>query len=65
MSNEQINLDDPLLTIGEVANLFKVAPYTVREWIKEEKFKATKIGNRWRIPKSEIVKFANEKYGSK
>lgn len=62
---EDINLDDPLLTIAEVAAIFKVAKYTVREWIKEEKFKATKIGNRWRIPKSEIVRFANEKYGSR
>jgi excisionase family DNA binding protein len=63
--SEQISLDDPLLTVAEVADIFKVSTYTVREWIERGHFKATKVGTRWRIPKSEVVRYANERYGDK
>lgn len=61
--SEQIDLSQRLYSTLEVAKMFGVTEYTVRDWIKEKKFRATKLGKRWRIPESELVKFANEKYG--
>jgi excisionase family DNA binding protein len=61
----QLEVDDPLYTVREVADICKVTPWTVVNlWIKGEKLKATKVGSRWRIPKSELVKFLNERYGT-
>lgn len=57
--------DDPLLSPSTVAKLFDVKSYTVRKWIEEGKLDATKIGNRWRIRHSEMVRFANTQYGDR
>lgn len=63
MTQQPIDLSDQLMTVGEVAKIFQVSNYTVRVWIHEDQIKATKIGRRWRIPKSEVTRFANLKYG--
>ena len=54
---------DPLYGVDQVAEMFGVTTHTVREWIDSGKLNASKIQNRWRIPKSEIVRFANEVHG--
>lgn len=67
MNNEKVTIipstDDPLLSPSTVAKLFDVKAYTVRKWIEEGRLSATKIGNRWRIKHSEMVRFANTQYG--
>lgn len=63
MSNIVPTEDDPLLSPRRVAELFDVKPITVIEWIKAGKLKASKVGNRWRIQRSEMVRFANAQYG--
>jgi excisionase family DNA binding protein len=56
--------EDPLLTAQEVAKIFAVRERTVRDWINEGKITAVKLnGQHWRIQRSEMVRFANEKYG--
>lgn len=55
--------DDPFLSPTKVAQIFDVKPATVRSWIEDGKLKATKVGNRWRIQHSEMVRFANAQYG--
>lgn len=56
--------DDPLLTCQQVADIFSVRERTIRDWINEGKIRGVKLGGRhWRIPKSEMIRFANEKYG--
>lgn len=59
------SLDDPLLTVDEVAKIFSVTPRTVRLWCSEGKLKSVKLstGGR-RVLKSDMVNFANERYGS-
>lgn len=56
---------DPLLTPTQVAEIFSVKEYTVREWLKAGTMKGVKLPTGgWRIPTSEMTRFANERYGS-
>lgn len=56
--------DDPLLSTQDVAQIFGVRRKTVEGWIHDGLIQATKIAGRyWRIQHSEMVRFANEKYG--
>jgi len=61
-----IGPENRLLTVATVGRIFSVRGFTVREWIRDGKLKgAVKINNRWRIPESEVKRYANELYGSK
>lgn len=56
--------DDPLLRVSEVAMIFGVQPRTVRLWLKNKKIDGTLTASgQWRIRKSAVKAFANEKYG--
>lgn len=57
-------LDDPYLTIGQVADLFAVKPATVRRWIKAGRLKAYKPGRDWRIRRSDAATLAEKEYGN-
>jgi excisionase family DNA binding protein len=50
------------LTTPEVAEAFQVATATVRAWIKNGKLKAYKFNGFNRVDKSELQRFAKEKY---
>lgn len=58
----------PELTVPQVAKIFQVTPYTVRGWLNEGILIGVKTGNgsmgRWRITKQEVVRFANDRFGS-
>ena len=55
---------DKIFTVKEVADIFQVTEYTVREWLKDEKLVGFKIpGHQWRINEAEVRKFANQQYG--
>ena len=47
-------LDRPL-TVGELAGILGVAPYTIRDWIKQRRLPAYRIGNSWRFEPREIA----------
>lgn len=61
-------IDDPDLekfySTEQVGHLFSVASETVVHWIQDGKLRAIKIDRRYRIPKSAIIQFANERYNS-
>lgn len=52
-----------LMTVKEVAEVFEVEPLTVREWCRTGKIAAAKPGKAWRIPRSEVERLAQVKYG--
>lgn len=53
---------EPLWTVNQVAQFLSVHPGTVRNWLCKKqvirKEKVVKIGNRTRIPRSEVVRIA-------
>jgi excisionase family DNA binding protein len=54
---------EQLYTPGQVAELFQVTPYTIREWLKDGTLRGIKPGGRWRIPESAIEELATTKFG--
>ena len=58
-----VDLDDKFLTPKEVADIFGVRTYAVREWLKTGKIKGVKIESQWRIQKSVVQAYAQKKYG--
>lgn len=71
-SNEQgqdlvVDLSQKLYTPKEVAEMFSVTTYTVREWIRSGELKATRLGKGqrapYRVPEKELHAFAIERYG--
>lgn len=55
--------DDPLMTVNEVAKFFSLKPSTIRRWIRDEKLKAVKINNYYRVRRSVVHAMAQEMYG--
>jgi excisionase family DNA binding protein len=48
-------MDDPeLLTVSQAAEAFSATSQTVRNWIREDRLHAVRIGNRFLIPREEI-----------
>ncbi|HTU85099.1 MAG TPA: helix-turn-helix domain-containing protein [Solirubrobacteraceae bacterium] len=46
--------DDDLLTVTQAANALGTTSQTIRNWIQAKRLNAKRIGNRYRIPNSEI-----------
>lgn len=51
---------EPLWTVDQAAAYFNMNRMTIYRWITRGKIKSTKIGNRVRIPRSEIERIAGE-----
>jgi len=56
--------DEKFYTIKEVAELLKVSDGGVRKWLKTDKLKGIKLGRIWRIKKSDLEEFINERRGA-
>jgi len=56
--------DERFYTIKEVAELLKVSDGGVRKWLKTGKLKGIKLGRIWRIKKSDLEEFINERRGA-
>ena len=52
---------DDYYSIGEVAKMLKVAYLTVYRWVQSKKLIAYKAGKQYRIKKSDLEKFINNK----
>ena len=52
-------MNEPVFTVKEVAEHFKVSRQAIYDWITEGKLKAVKVGNRTRIPESAIEAFVH------
>lgn len=48
----------------EVAELCQVTPYTVRNWLKDGALRGIKLDNQWRVKRSDLLTFLNERYAS-
>lgn len=55
--------NDELLTVKQVADIFQVTTYTIRTWIGDDDVSlvGVKIGGQWRVYRSEVKRFLNEK----
>jgi len=54
--------DDRLLTVHEIAPRVRVAPKTIRRWLRENKLTGTRLGGTragWRVNESELMRFLN------
>ena len=49
--------DDEIMTVGEVAAYFKVSENTPLKLVVDGEIPAFKIGQHWRINKSELAKY--------
>ena len=49
------------LTVEDVANLLNVSIDTVRNWIKQKKLEAYKVGRDYRISHEQLAKFMEER----
>lgn len=57
-------MNEQLLTAEDVAAMFQVTPYTVREWAKSKKLEGTKPnGKDWRFTQAAVNKLATQTYG--
>ncbi len=50
------------MTTEEIAHDLRSRKSTVREWIRQKRLKAVKIGRDFRIKRSDYNKFINENY---
>jgi excisionase family DNA binding protein len=54
-------MDDPeLLTVSQAAEAFSATAQTVRNWIRDERLRAVRIGNRFFIPREEIQRLRGD-----
>ncbi len=51
---------DELFTIAQTAEYLKVCDKTVRRLIKNNELGASRVGNSWRIKRSDIEKYLDE-----
>lgn len=52
---------EPLLTVGEVANLMRVSNMTVYRLIKAGQLGAIRVGKNYRIRRSDIDKYLSDR----
>ena len=58
-----VNLDDPFLSVKQIAEIFNVKPSHVRIWLTTGKLKGVKFDAQWRVQKSVVIQFAQDAYG--
>lgn len=62
-----VDLTRRMFSPKEIAEMFSVTEYTVREWIKAGELKATRLGSGSRapirVPEAELQDFATKRYG--
>ena len=58
----QPDFEDSLLTVAEVAEVLKLNPQTVRNWIDQGSLPALRVGRRVRIKRSDFERILAESY---
>lgn len=61
-----------LCMVGEIAQFFRIGDEQVKGWLREKDETKQKLpnafkvqGNRWRIPRSDVIALAHSMYGNK
>jgi excisionase family DNA binding protein len=49
-----------LLTVSQAADAFSATSQTIRNWIRGDRIKSVRIGNRFLIPRSEVERLRGE-----
>ena len=49
-------------TVSEAGKELGISVYTIKHWIRAEKIKAVKIGNRWKLEEDEIARIKAGKF---
>ncbi len=62
--NQEIVVEDDILTIEEVAKYLRVSERTVYDWAQKGEIPSGKIGTVWRFKKTEIENWVNERLSS-
>ena len=57
--------ENEVLTLQETADFLKLHVQTVRRLLKEEKLPGVRVGNRWRVLKSELVDYLRTPYADR
>jgi excisionase family DNA binding protein len=52
--------DAELLTVSQAAKTLNATSQTIRNWIRADRLRATRIGNRFLIPRAEVERFSGE-----
>ena len=52
-----MKLEERLFSVAEVAERLGMSKYTISDWIKAGRLKATRIGRFWRIRESDLEAF--------
>jgi excisionase family DNA binding protein len=52
---------EPLLTVGEVANIMRVSNMTVYRLIKSGQLSAIRVGKNYRIRRTDVEKYLDER----
>jgi excisionase family DNA binding protein len=60
MSFQSGNFDETFLTVAEVAEMLKLNPQTVRNWIDQGRMPALRVGRRVRIRRSDLERVLEE-----
>ena len=55
------DFDDPLLTVGEVAQLMRVSNMTVYRLIKSGQLSAIRVGKNFRIRRKDVWRYLDER----
>jgi excisionase family DNA binding protein len=53
--------DEPLLTVGEVAQVMRVSNMTVYRLIKSGQLSAIRVGKNYRIRRKDVERYLNER----
>jgi excisionase family DNA binding protein len=59
-----MTMAEPMYTVEEVAERFKVKDITVREWLRTGKLTGIKTGRLWRIRQEDIEAFITQHLSS-
>ena len=55
------DFDDPLLTVGEVAQVMRVSNMTVYRLIKSGQLAAIRVGKNYRIRRSDVERYLSDR----
>lgn len=58
---ERLAAFERAITTDELAAVWGMKPWTVREWIRTKRLPAYKLGNEWKIDPAEAMKFWNRR----
>lgn len=63
MSDTEETHEEVYYPTTKVAATLGLTTETIRDWITLGKIKAVKIHGYWRVPRSEVIRIANDRHG--